>query len=47
MDQASTSTSAAGGIQGTPAPTPKNSAMNIYMMSIDAHLSTMTHEVHS
>jgi hypothetical protein len=44
MAQASTSTSAAGGSQGPPAPTPNNPTTNIYMMNIDAHLSTRTRD---
>jgi hypothetical protein len=44
MAQASASTSMAGGSQGPPTPTTNNPTTNIYMMNIDAHLSTRTRD---
>jgi len=40
MAEAFTSTSAVGGSQGPPMPNYNNLTMNIYMMSMGAHLST-------
>jgi hypothetical protein len=44
MAQASASTSVVGGSQGPPAPTNNNLVVNIYMMNVDAHLSTRTRD---
>jgi hypothetical protein len=44
MAQALASTSAAEGSQGPPMPTNNNLVMNIYMMNVEAHLSTRTRD---
>jgi len=44
MPQDSASTSAGGGSQGPLVPTHNNSAMKIYMMNVDARLSTRTRD---
>jgi hypothetical protein len=40
MAQASTSSSAAGGSQGTPTPINNNPAANIYMMNVKVNIAT-------
>jgi hypothetical protein len=44
MAQDSSSTSMEGGSQGPPSPTNNNMDAKSYMMNVDSHLSTKTHD---